>query len=363
MRKRGISMKRTLMVLALFALVAFAGDFATGGADLTKFKGYGTFRWTSFGSEGNPQGSEFKDYVWMAWAPRINDHVDLCIAMQNVTIKDYITQLDQLFLNMKINDNFSVRGGQFKVPFGYGMTRSGGSMYFADRTVIIGGGDFNNFGGKDIGAMLTAKFAPVTVDLMLSNGTGNNHRADTTVNNQFTARLTAKPVDWLTVGGSLAMIGNPEIVIVGDSLETTIDAYSTNGIDFFAAANYPVSPTAKLCFEGEYMILTDKREIAEGWEANGGARMSVMVGYDMELDGDTFVRLMPAIRYDSIDPVAPIVEDADAPENNKTYIDVCVNIGIFSKLNTLQIGSRTYGFENEDIDGFTNIYTKWRMNF
>ena len=42
-------------------------------------------------------------------------------------------------------------------------------MLFADRSMIVGG-DFGNYGGKDNMAVLTAKFAPVTVDLALSNG-------------------------------------------------------------------------------------------------------------------------------------------------------------------------------------------------
>lgn len=346
-------MKRTLMVLAVLTLVAFAGDFATGGAELTKFKGYGTFRWTMYGQEGNAVGSEFKDYIWMAWVPKINDHLSLCIAAQNTTTGSNVTQLDQLFLDMKLTQCLSIRGGQFKVPFGYGYTRSGGSMLFADRTSIISGSDFGLYGGKDIGAMLTVEFAPVTVDLMLSNGTGNNMRADTSVNNQFTARLAVEPTEWLTIGGSVAMVGQPEL---GDSL----DSWSSTGMDFFAVANYPVSPSGTLNFAGEYMMLGANGVIGEDVDAHDGARMSVMAGYDVQLDGEVLLAIQPAVRYDSIDPID--VTGNDDAEDNMTVIDFCVGIDLFSKYNTLQIGARSIGYE-ADVDGYTDIYTKWRMNF
>ncbi len=345
-------MKRAIMVLAVLTLVAFAGDFATGGAELTKFKGYGTFRWTMYGMEGANPASEFKDYVWMAWVPKINDHLDLCIAAQNTTTGSSVTVLDQMYLDMKLTECLSVRGGQFKVPFGYGYTRSGGSMLFADRAFAISGSDFMLYGGKDIGAMLTAEFAPVTIDLMLSNGTGNNMHADTLCSKQFTARLAVEPTEWLTIGGSLAMIGQPEIT----DTTGTMDSWSSNGMDFFAVANYPVSATGTLNFAGEYMILGQNGVISEDADSHDGARMSVMAGYDMQLDGDVILAIQPAVRYDSIDPIA------DIDDNNLTAIDFCVGIELFSKYNTLQIGARNYGFE-ADVDGYTDIYTKWRMNF
>jgi hypothetical protein len=50
-------------------------------------------------------------------------------------------------------------------------------------------------------------------------------------------------------------------------------------------------------------------------------------------------------------------------EDNKTAIDFCVNLDLSSAANTLQLGARNYGFELEDIDGYTDIYANWRMNF
>lgn len=40
-----------------------------------------------------------------------------------------------------------------------------------------------------------------------------------------------------------------------------------------------------------------------------------------------------------------------------------VALDLTSGKNTLMLGARNYGFENGDIDGYTNIYLNWRMNF
>jgi len=349
-------MKRTLAVLAVIACVAFAGDVLTGGSELIKFKGYGTFRWTMYGQENNPIGSSMSTYTFISWLPKLNEYVDGYISATLTTPGDDYVAVDCAYLNLNFSENFTLTGGQFKAPFGYGYTRSGGSMYFADRSAIATQGQFNIYGGREITTMLTAQFSPVTVDLALSNGNGTNANADTTHNKQFTARLTVDPTEWLTIGGSMAMIGQPEL---GDSVES----WSSNGMDFFAAANYPVSPTGKLCFEGEYMTLGYPSNDAEGWTLHNGAGMSVMAGYDITLDGDVILGLMPAIRYDSVDPIYSWFDPADELEDNYSRIDFCVNIDLFSDLNTLQIGTRSYGFENADIDGYTDMYANWRMNF
>ncbi len=339
-------MKRTIMVLALFALVAFAGDFATGGAELTKFKGYGTFRWTMHGMEDADPANQFSDYVWIAWVPKINDNLDFCVSAHHTQTGGF--DFDAMYLNMQVTKCLSLKGGQFKLPFGYAWTRSGGAMYFADRSMLVNA--FGAFGGYDLGAQATIEFAPVTVDLMLSNGTGPNALATDTVKKQFTARLAVEPTEWLTLGGSFAMVGTPE---VGDS----VDAVAQNGIDMFAVANYPVSPTGTLCFAGEYMIFGAQDNMDDATAGNG---MSVMAGYDMDLNGDVLVSIMPAVRYDA---VTPIDNTGDAEDTGVSRIDFCVNLGLFSDLNTLQVGMRNYGAQVEGFDSYTDIYANWRMNF
>ncbi len=352
-------MKRTLIVLAVFALVAFAGDMVSGGSELTKFTGYGTFRWTMNGEEDHNPASTMRTYSYISWIPKLNEYADAKIAATITTPGDEDFKVCYAYLNLHFTDNFTLTGGQLNVPFGYGYTRSGGSMLFADRTSIVSGSDFNAYGGKGIMTVLTAEFAPVTVDLALSNGNGMNAAADDTLmKKQFTARLAVDPTEWLTIGGSMAMIGMPD----DDDTEDVDESWSSNGMDFFAVANYPVTPTGTLNFVGEYMMLA----AYDVEDAHDGARMSVMAAYDAQLDGDVIKAIQPAVRYDSIDPID--VTGNDDLEDNYTAIDFCVGVELFSNKNTIQIGARNYGFENTDVEeggteSYTDIYANWRINF
>ncbi|PIE52601.1 hypothetical protein CSA37_05820 [Candidatus Fermentibacteria bacterium] len=281
------------------------------------------------------------------------------VSFSHKTTSNQLVQFDQIYLNLHLDENFSLRGGQFKVPFGYAYTRSGGSMYFADRAAIGTGSQYKLYGGKDIGAMLTVNYQPVTFDLMISNGTGSDAHADTTINKQITARIAAEPADWLTVGASYARIGRPEIE---DSTGTT-EEWSSMGMDFYAVAEYPLSPSGTLLFTGEYMMLGYNGADVEGQEHHDGSRMSLMLGYKAELNSDVLVSVLPAVRYDACDPIASWAESADEPEDNRSFLDYCVNLGLFNKRNTLQIGARSYSRENDDWDGYTDMYANWRINF
>ena len=352
--KRGVLMKKAIEILAVLACFAFAGEVLSGGSDMIKFKGYATFRWTMFGEEDYNPGSTMSTYSYIQWCPRLNEYVDGAISATVTTPGDADIRVDCANLNLHFTENFTLTGGQFKVPFGYAYTRSGGSMYFGDRSALVDGNNFDDFGGKDISTMLTAEFAPVTVDLALSNGNGMNASADDQdMNKQFTARVVADPTDWLEIGGSVAMIGHADL----DSTEVLDESWNATGMDFFAVANYPVSPTGDLVFVGEYMMLGAQDNYDD---AEDGSRMSVMAGYDVDLDGDVFLAIMPALRYDM---VTPIDVTGEAVDNGISRIDFCLNIDLFSQYNTLQIGARNYGSENENVDGHTDMYANWRMNF
>ncbi len=155
-------MKRAIAILTVLACLAFAGEMMTGGAELTKFKGYGTFRWDMYGQEDTEPGSAMSTYTYVGWYPRLNQHVDGVITAHINTPGEFdieIFDVDCAFLNLHLTENISLAGGQFKKPFGYGFTRSGGSMYFADRAGAVGGySDFSDFGGYEVSTMLTASF-------------------------------------------------------------------------------------------------------------------------------------------------------------------------------------------------------------
>ncbi len=373
-------MKRTIVVLMILAVVALAGDMVSGGSELTKFSGHASFRFSMFGEEDPLTSSTMSTYSYVNWVPKLNDYVDGKIGA-TVTTPTVGTSFDvcYAYLNLHFTDNFTLSAGQMNIPFGYAYTRSSGSMLFADRASMVtnppgssninplpGYGDFGLYGGKDNMAMLTVNYAPVTVDLAFSNGNGTNFDADTTVNKQFTARLAVEPTEWLTVGGSVAMIGQPELTLVSGG--PTTDSWSSNGIDVFAVANYPLSSTGTINFVGEYMMLGYPSNDVTGFELHDGARMSIMGGYDMELDGEVILAVQPAVRFDTIDPIATWADTATEPEDNQTIIDFCVGVDLFTNLNTLQLGMRNYSWENDDVatggtESYNDMYVKWRMNF
>ena len=52
-------------------------------------------------------------------------------------------------------------------------------------------------------------------------------------------------------------------------------------------------------------------------------------------------------------------------EYDKGAIDFCINLDLYSGKNTLQVGARSWTFEDNDVqgDGYTDMYLGWRMKF
>ena len=353
-------MKKAVAIMLLLCVPLLAGgEFGTGAAELLKFSGYGTFRWDFYGQdEVNPENNMWS-YFSVNWLPKLNSFVDGKMNLDLYSNSSNSIRLADAYLNFNLTGNLSLMGGQFKVPFGYANTRSGGSMYFADRAYISSVGDYKNYAARDNGICLVASFEPVTVDLALFNGTGGNTVSDNDENNQFAARASVEAAEWITIGGAYTTVGQPEIE---DSTGTT-ESWSSSGMDVFAVVNYPMGESAKLFFEGEYAMLGRTGAEVEGMEMTDGSCMSVAAAAEFAV-GEGFVRAVrPAVRYDMANPSTTLAEGAEEPENNTSAIDFCVALDLTSGKNTLMLGARNYGFENGDIDGYTNMYLNWRMNF
>ncbi len=350
---------KTIICLMLACTLAFAaGEFATGGSELLKFRGTGSFRWDFYGGEGNNPGNNMSSCAIIDWIPRLNNRVDGQFSLELYSSSGNI-KLTDLFLNLHLTDNVALRGGQFKVPFGYANTLSSAVMPFGSRAAIVGSNDFKAYGGRDIGACLTAGFDMVNIDLAFTNGTGDNTLADSTINNQFTARVVVDPAEWLKVGASVAMIGQPE-TMVG---EVTVDSWSGMGLDAYAVVDYPVNETVALHFAGEYMSFGYVGPEIENLEQNDGNAMLFTLAANFETGAGFVQAVRPAVRYETYGPMNYFVQGGTEPEDNKTAMDFCLNLDLFSSANTLQIGARSFGFEDENIDGYTDVYANWRMNF
>lgn len=340
------------ILLASSALAA--GEFSTGAAELLKFKGTGYFRWNMYGGEEVNPDNNMSSFFTIDWLPKLNSFVDGKINLEFSSTNGSI-KLADLYLNLNLTENFSLMGGQMKVPFGYANTRSSSSMYFADRAFISSADDYKNYAMRDNGLCLVASFEPVTVDLGFFNGTGANGMADNDWNNQFAARISADAMEWLTLGAAFTTIGQPEV-------EEVTESWSSSGIDVFGVVNYPMSETAEMFFEGEYAMLGAVGPEMEGVTMNDASCMSVALGAEFAVGEGFLQAVRPAVRYDMVNP-SGIEEEGVEMEDNSTALDFCVGLDLTSGKNTLMLGARSYGFEDEDVDGYTDMYLNWRMNF
>jgi len=351
-------MKKAIAFVMIVSVAALAaGEFATGGSEMVRFRGSGLFRWDFYGASGaNPENS-MSSCAIIDWLPKLNNNVDGQFSLELYSSSGNI-RLTDLFLNLHLTENITLKGGQFKLPFGYANTLSSATMPFAYRAAVLPAPDFMAYGGRDIGACLSVGLDLMALDLALTNGTGNNSMADTIVNKQFTARLTADPMDWLKLGVSAAIIGQPE----QQSGEIAVGSWNSMALDIFAVADYALSESADLHFAGEYMNLGYAGPEVEGFEYNDGNVMLFTVAASFATGADFVQSVRPAVRFEVFSPMNYYLPNSE-PEDNKTAIDFCLNLDLFSRNNTLQIGGRNYGYENENLSGYTDLYANWRMNF
>ena len=191
-------MRLALAAVAVVALVAFAGgEFATGGSDLMKFKGYGFATLHMWGQEGANPSMSFDGLARFTWLPQVNDWLNAKVDW-DVSTNEGSLWLRDAWLNLDLTENFAVMAGQFKRPWGYAYTRSSYDMYFYQRAFIQNANAFDWYGGRDVGLNITGDFDVVAIDLAFQNGTGDNtaaygDSADAYINKQVTVRAEPMP--------------------------------------------------------------------------------------------------------------------------------------------------------------------------
>lgn len=355
-------MKYALGLVVLVATLSFAGsDFSGGCAETFGISGF-TKAWVyMFGEEDNDPGNTFRGYNWTAFTARLNDNVYGAVGTEFKTwMGDYDIQVCDVFLNMDIVPELAIKAGQFKVPFGWAFSCSAGGLYFLDRAALAGTDDFANFGGRDVGVKLHGQFDMVGIDIGYFNGTGGYADAAEACNKEIAALVTIDAAEWVTLGVGVAMIGQPDLE---DSAGVVMqDEWSATGIDGYILADYPLSDNADLMFEGEFLQAGWAGPDVEGMDEQAGMDYYAMLGVNIGLENSFLSSIMPAVRYESLSPAVSIDDGADDPEDNTTVIDFCLNCYLTPK-NTIQIGARNMGYEAEGVDGYTDMYLGWRMNF
>lgn len=349
---------RLVLTVSVLATAALAGgEFATGGAELLKFKGYLISDLYVYGEEDADPDMGFDVIAAIEWLPTLNEWLDGKIAFKakptefEGEYEDLSLTTEDIMLNLHLSDAFTFSMGHFKRPFGYNYTRSGSSMYFLDRAVLQDMSEFKNFGKRDIGANLNLAFDMVNFDVAFTNGAGDNEPEDDS-NKQFTVRAEIQPMEGITIAGALGSHSED------DPDSTSSDTWSATGLDFYTVVAYPLSETSTLNFVGEYLIMGDP--VADDVDFTDANAYAFTLAPEFELEGPAVQAVRPAIRYENYSP--SYAGDTD-PENDVTAIDFCLNLDLYSGKNTLQLGGRNLNFESEGMDGYTDMYVAWRMKF
>lgn len=352
-------MKISVILLAVVTLLAFAGgEFATGGSELWKFKGYNIFRLHIEGAEDPPVDFAFSGVTTIFWMPQITENLSA-----NVCSKIFTTtgefKLYDLWMDWEIADGMTVRAGQFNRPIGYAALESGMKLLFADRawyTSGFSGSGFGIYGKRDTGVNLIGDFGQFGFDLAFTNGSGWNALEDD-CNKQFTTRLLAKPDEWITLAGSFG------IYTADDTLSTEEDAtYSANAFGGYAVVDYPAGENVTVNFVGEYLNLGYNGPDIDGLEKKSGSVMAALLGAKFGVDAGTLTAIQPVVRYEMISPATQLADGADEPQDNTDVIDFCVNMH-FGNMNTIQLGGRNISYESEGVDSQTDMYINWRVCF
>ncbi len=345
----------TATILAGSALAG--GEFATGGAELLKFKGYLISDLYMYGQEDADPDMGFDVTASVEWVPTINQWLYAKIAFKSKpteftgAMEDLSLTTEDIMLNMHVSDNFTFSMGQFKRPFGYNYTRSGSSMYFLPRATLTDGGEFKNFAKRDIGANLNLSFDMVNFDVAFTNGAGDNEPEDDS-NKQFTLRAEVEPVEGITLAGAFGSH------TVDDPDSSSDDTWSATGMDLYAVVDYPMGETSSLNFVGEYLMMGEPAD--DSADMNDASAYAFTLVPEFQLDGPVLLAVRPALRYENYSP--SYVGSTD-PENDYGAIDFCLNLDLYSSKNTLQLGGRNYMFQDDNVDGYTDIYAAWRMKF
>jgi hypothetical protein len=344
-----------MLVLLLVAMTAMAtGEFSTGGAELLTFKGYLISNFNIYGEEDAQPGTDFDIIAAIEWLPRLNDFVDAKIAFKSDpakytgTYRDLSLRTEDVMINMNFSDAVTFSMGQFKRPFGYNYTISGSGLYFRDRALVAG--ILGPFGNRSMGANLGIDLGMVDFDLAYTNSSGGNRPEEDSKKN-FNARAVISPMEGIAIAGAFGSYS-----MYTDS--TMEDSWSATGMDVYATADFPLSETSALHFSGEYLMIGQAMDDDVDWTDTNGYALTLMANF--KLDGDVFKAVRPAVRFEN---VSPGFAGDDDPENDFGAIDFCLNMDVYSSRNTAQIGMRNYSFQNEDMDGYTDMYVGWRMRF
>ena len=353
-----------VIIIALSFAAAAAGGITEGGSDLFSLSGYNMFRYSMWGIEERDPTSGFDLYNRIELEPSVSDMLAAKLSFDtrfgfsvfdslagSWLSDDYTLKAVEVYGILRFSPEIYIAGGRFKLPFGYGYSRPGSDIPFYDRVMVASAPAFTAFGGTDLGMMLGTDLGPVDITLSYTNGTDS--QADTTVSKQFTADVAASPAEWISLGGSAAVIGQPEM--------QPQESWSATGLSFYAYGDYPVFGGLTLNFEGEYMSLPWAGPAVDDMVNEPGGDYYFSLAGTHQVEMGMLTAIQPAVRLEMLSPPEQVQTGQTVPESDVSALDMCLNLHTGQK-NTVQIGARSYSFQS-GADGYTDVYVNWRMLF
>jgi hypothetical protein len=158
-----------------------------------------------------------------------------------------------------LSQNFSLRIGQFKVPFSTENLTSGSDLDTINRSQTVEklcpGRDIGSQ-GRDIGATILGKFSIVECTVGVFNGAGTN-KADINSQKDFGGRLAVKPTDFLTLAGAFYDGRH--------SSASGAEPVTRDKVGFELLFNY-----SAFSVKGEFIQAKDDKISKRGWFVQGG---------------------------------------------------------------------------------------------
>lgn len=180
----------------------------------------------------------------------------------------------EAMVDFQFNSVWSLRIGQYYVPFSLENTTSDSEMDTINRSRVVDNlAPSRDIGssGRDIGAMLFGKFSVVEYMAGVFNGSGIN-KADTNEQKDIGARVILRPAEFLSVGGSLyngrhsPAEGTPPVTRDRVGLEAALNLGAFSLKSEYISGEDGQTFRSGWYAQGTYFILPEKVQAAIKWD-------------------------------------------------------------------------------------------------
>lgn len=278
---------------------------------------------------------DFAYYFVGEFSPRVNS--------QN---SNAATICDAFITYKRFAPYFKVSVGQFKTQISAEQIHACHKLYTINRSIPV-----QKMAGpiRDVGIMFSGSIDTLlgsnlkdlfgyTIGIM--NGTGRNV-FDNNLQKDFTARLTIKPVDFLTVGANYR---TGKLLIESEGSEPLEGSRKTFGVDL--TLDYK-----NFFIQGEYLMADNEGTILTGGGCSGDPVVAIPAkdnnGFYVQAAYMTPWNLQPVFKYETYDP------DIDAEATGNLYVENIMTFGLnyfFNEWTRVQLNYLYKAEENASVE-------------